>query len=99
MGETNAFPHVYCLFCRTGAEYAICSEIRRRFPGVYPLAATQEKHRIVNGHEELDLRVFLPGYLFLHASELLAFDVLRRMKFLGIVREIRLACFRLKMIR
>lgn len=79
MGKMNAFPHAYCLFCRTGAENAICAEIRRRFPGVYPLAATQEKHRIVNGHEEIDRRVFLPGYLFLYANEPLAFDVLLRM--------------------
>ena len=79
MGKMNAFPHVYCLFCRTGAEYAICEEIRRRFPGTYPLAATQEKHRIVNGHEEIDRRVFLPGYLFLYANEPLIFDALLRM--------------------
>lgn len=79
MGETNAFPHVYCLFCRTGAEYAICEEIRKRFPGVYPLAATQEKHRIVKGHEEIDRHIFLPGYLFLYASEPLTFDSLLRM--------------------
>lgn len=79
MGEMNAFPHIYCLFCRTGAEYAICAEICRRFPGVYPLAATQEKHRIVNGHEEIDRRVFLPGYLFLYSVESMTFDALLRM--------------------
>lgn len=79
MAETDAFPHVYCLFCRTGAEQAICGEIRKRYPGVYPLTAMQEKHRIVNGHEEMERRVFLPGYLFLYAREALAFDSLRRM--------------------
>lgn len=80
MSKMDAFPHVYCLFCRTGVEKAICEEIRKRFSGVHPLAATQEKHRIVNGHDEIDRRIFLPGYLFLYADEPIAFDVLLRME-------------------
>lgn len=79
MGRMGDYQHVYCLFCRTGAEHGICEEIRKRFPGVYPLAATQEKHRIVNGHEEIDRRIFLSGYLFLYTNELIAFDSLLRM--------------------
>lgn len=79
MSEMDAFKHIYCLFYRTGLEKAICEEIHNRFPGIYPLAATQEKHRIVNGHEEIDRRVFLSGYHFLYAKEPLAFDSLLRM--------------------
>lgn len=79
MGKFDDYQHIYCLFCRTGAEYRICEEIHRRFPNVYPLATTQEKHKIVNKQYEIDRRVFLPGYLFLYAKEAIDFDVLLRM--------------------
>ena len=79
MGKISDFQHIYCLFCRTGVECRICEDIRKKFPNVYPLAATQEKHRIVNRHDEIDRRVFLPGYLFLYSKEEIDFDSLLRM--------------------
>ena len=79
MDKSADFQHIYCLFCRTGAEYRLCEEIRIRFPEIYPLAAAQEKHRIVNKHDEIDRRAFLPGYLFLYADDEIDFASLLRM--------------------
>ena len=79
MGKISGFQHIYCLFCRTGAEYRICEDIRKKFPDLYPLAAMQEKHKIVNKHDEIDRRVFLPGYLFLYTKEPFDFETMLRM--------------------
>lgn len=79
MGKISGFQHVYCLFCRTGAEHRICERIRKIFLDIYPLAAIQEKHKIVNKHNEIDRRVFLPGYLFLYSKEKVDVDSLLRM--------------------
>lgn len=76
MGKSDFCRHMYCVFCKTGAEYRLREEIGRRFPNMHPLVATQEKHRIIDGHEEIDRRVFLPGYLFLYAEETIDFDML-----------------------
>jgi len=79
MAKSDDYRHIYCVFCKTGAEYRLREEISNRFPDIHSLAATQEKHRIVNGQEEIDRRVFLPGYLFLYSGEKIDFDRLLRM--------------------
>lgn len=59
----------YCVFCRTGAEAQLGSEIEARCERVRALVATQEKHRTRQGTREVDRRTFLPGYLFLYSEE------------------------------
>ena len=72
------FKHIYCLFCRSGAEQRMREAIEQKFRHIHVLFAVQEKHRIINGHQEIDRRIFLPGYLFLYTDEELDFDSFHR---------------------
>ena len=72
--------HIYCVFCRTGAEARLGNEIEERFERVRALVAVQEKHRTKQGTYEIERRVFLPGYLFLYTEEPLDLEHIRRME-------------------
>ena len=64
MCEKERYPHIYCLFCRSGTEQRISEAIERRHAHIRALAAVQEKHRYTDRRYEIDRQRFLPGYLF-----------------------------------
>lgn len=79
MPERFGNRRAYCVFCRTGAEAQLGSEIETRCERVRALVAMQEKHRTKQGAHEVDRRVFLPGYLFLYADGPLDLESIQRM--------------------
>lgn len=78
MEKSRRYRHMYCIFCRTGAEEQLRDELMKRYDGMKAIAAIQEKHRIIDRRCEIERKIFLPGYLFLYSEEPLAFEELLR---------------------
>ena len=80
MCEKERYPHIYCLFCRSGTEQRISEAIERRHAFIRALAAVQEKHRYTDRRYEIDRQRFLPGYLFLYSKEEVEFESIQRIR-------------------
>lgn len=70
-GKTKA----YCLFCRTGTELAVVESIRQNFPKLSALAPVKviPEKRAGQWHEQV--KVLLPGYVFVFTPDELPFNL------------------------
>jgi transcription antitermination factor NusG len=57
-----------CVFCITGKEEVVASNIRKDCPGVHATAVRQVKRKSVNGNTSLIAQIIFPGYVFLEAE-------------------------------
>jgi transcriptional antiterminator NusG len=57
-----------CVFCITGKEEVVASNIQKDCPGVNATAVRQVKRKTVNGSTSLVTQIVFPGYVFLKSE-------------------------------
>lgn len=68
-GESNPAQKAYgCVFCVTGKEEVVASNIQRDYLGVHATAVRQVKRKKLHGSTSLVTQIVFPGYVFLEAD-------------------------------
>jgi len=65
----------YCLFCKTGSEQAVVESIHRHFPQLIAIAPVKILPEKRQGQWHDQVKVLLPGYVFVFAEEELPYDL------------------------
>ena len=64
----NSWEHAYCIFCRSGTEEKVASNLMQQQDKVLAMPVYQEKHQSKGGVKTLVREVMLPGYVFLYSE-------------------------------